>query len=356
MSAIHETEWGTFHTRPVTLYRLTNSNGATACITNYGAILQSLIIPGGNDRPIDVTLGFDTLDGYLTAHPFFGATVGRCANRIAGGRFTLDGKAYSLAVNSEPNHIHGGYRGFDKHLWEVVRAGQGLGDVFVKMTYQSRDGEEGYPGNLEVAVTYTLTHDDKLRIEMQARTDAPTLVNLANHSYWNLDGHGAGLILEHEAEFFADRYTPVDAVRIPTGEIAPVAGTPFDFTIPKPIGRDMAGLPLLYSDDPGGYDHNFVIRDADETIKPAVQIRSPRSGLVMTVHTNQPGVQFYTGNLLKGAITGKDGVAYAKHAGFCLETQKFPDAINKQGKPGWPSVILRPEESYYHEVQYAFSR
>jgi aldose 1-epimerase len=355
VSAIQESEWGSFHTRPVSLYTLTNAAGMTACVTNYGAILQSVSLPDREGRLIDVALGFDTFDGYLGVHPYFGAIVGRCANRIAGGRFVLDGKAYTLEKNNGPNHLHGGLRGFDKHLWEVTRAGQGLGDVFVKMIYTSRDGEEGYPGNLEVAVTYTLTHDNKVRIEIQGGTDAPTIVNLTNHAYWNLAGHASGSILDHVATLYADYYTPTDAARIPTGEIAPVAGTPFDFTVGKPVGRDLAALPRLSEDDPGGYDHNFLIRDADGTIKPVAEVHAPRSGLTMSVHTNQPGVQFYTGNFLKGAFPGKGGAVYGKHAGLCLETQKYPDAINKQGNPQWPSVILRPGEPYYHEVQYAFS-
>lgn len=355
MSAIQESDWGSFHTRPVHLYTLTNAAGTVACVTDYGAILQSFSIPDASGRLVDVALGFETLEGYLGTHPFFGATAGRCANRIAGGRFTLDGKPYALAVNSEPNHIHGGYRGFDKRLWDVARAGQGLGDVFVKFVYHSADGEEGYPGALDVAVTYTLTHDNRLRIEMQAKTDAPTLVNLANHSYWNLNGHDSGSILDHVAILYADQYTPTDATRIPTGELRPVTNTPFDFTSQKPIGRDMAALPKLSDEDPGGYDHNFLVQNADGTLQPAARVCSLQSGLTLTVHTNQPGVQFYTGNFLKGSVTGKKNVSYVKHGGFCLETQKYPDAINKQGRPDWPSVILRPGESYYHEVQYAFS-
>jgi aldose 1-epimerase len=355
LSAIEEQEWGTFHTRPVHQYTLTNSSGSTARITNYGAILQSLEIPDRHGKLIDVTLGFDTFDEYLGANPFFGATIGRCANRIAGGMFTLDGRMVNLDANSPPNHIHGGRRGFDKRLWDITRAGQGLGDVFVKMMYISKENEEGYPGTVEVAVTYTLTFDNTLRIEMQAGADAPTPVNMSNHSYWNLNGGASGSILDHEVTLISDAYTPTDDTRIPTGEIRPVASTPFDFTTSKRIRTDIDALTLLDEDDPGGYDHNFIIRDADGTIKPAARVYSPQSGLTMNVKTNQPGIQFYTGNFIDGSIKGKGGTVYGKHQALCLETQKFPDAINKQGIEGWPSVILRPGEPYYHEVQYAFS-
>jgi aldose 1-epimerase len=355
LSAIQEQEWGTFHTRPVHQVTMTNAAGATARIINYGATLLSLEIPDRHGQLIDVTLGFDTFDEYLGTHPFFGATIGRCANRIAGGMFTLDSHMFSLDVNNDPNHIHGGRRGFDKHLWDITRAGQGLGDVFVKMAYTSIDGDEGYPGNVEAAITYTLTFDNTLRIEMQAGADASTPVNMTNHSYWNLNGHESGSILDHEVTLIGDAYTPIDETRITTGEIKPVDGTPYDFTTPKPIRTNMDALPLLGEDDPGGYDHNYVIRDADGTVKPAAQIYSPQSGLTMYVRTNQPGIQFYTGNFLDGSIIGKAGVPYGKHHALCLETQKFPDAINKQGVEGWPSVILRPGEPYYHEVQYAFS-
>jgi len=326
-----------------------------ARLINYGSILKELRVQDREGKRMDVVLGFDTLDGYLGEHPYFGATVGRVANRIARGAFSLEGKNYALAPNDGPNHLHGGIKGFDKQVWDVPRAGQGLGDVFVKLSYNSADGDQGYPGNLEVTVIYILTHDNILRIEFEAVTDTPTIVNLANHSYFNLAGHDAGTILDHEVMISADRYTPVDVNRIPTGELAPVAGTPFDFTTPKTIGTDIGSLPKLGSDDPGGYDHNYVINDADGSLKPAATVTDPGSGRVMEVHTNQPGVQFYTGNFLDGSITGKGETVYQKHAGLCFETQGFPDAINKEGMPGWPSVILRPGETYRHEVEYRFS-
>ena len=326
-----------------------------ARLINYGSILKELRVPDREGKRADVVLGFDTFDGYLGEHPYFGATVGRVANRIARGAFSLEGKNYALAPNDGPNHLHGGIKGFDKQVWGVPRAGQGLGDVFVKLDYTSADGDQGYPGNLEVTVIYILTHDNNLRIEFEAVTDTPTIVNLANHSYFNLAGHNAGTILDHEVMISADRYTPVDSNRIPTGELAPVAGTPFDFTTPKTIGADIGSVTIMGPGDPGGYDHNYVINDADGTVKPAATVTDPGSGRVMEVHTNQPGVQFYTGNFLDGSITGKGETVYQKHAGFCFETQGFPDAINKEGKPGWPSVILRPGETYRHEVEYRFS-
>lgn len=363
MGAVEETIWGTYRSRSVFNYTLNGASGAAAHVTNYGAILQSLNIPDAAGNLVDVVLGFDTLDEYLGGHPFFGASVGRCANRIAGGRFTLEGRDYHLAINdgAGPNHIHGGPGGFDKQVWEPLDFGQGEEGPFVAMTYSSVDGEEGYPGTVETTVTYTLTGDDELRISMEARTDRTTVVNLTNHSYWNLDGHQAGPVLDHEVTLFADAYTPVDRHLIPTGEIRPVAGTPFDFTEPKTIAADMDAISPSDSQEPegtggpGGYDHNFVLRDADGQARPAAQVASRCSGLVMAVRTNQPGVQFYTGNNLTAVLTGKHGAVYGRHHGFCLETQAFPDAINRQGSPGWPPVILHPDDEYRHEVCYAFS-
>ncbi len=372
MGAVEETTWGTYRSRPVFLYTLNGASGAAAHVTNYGAILQSLEIPDAAGRLVDVVLGFDTLDEYLGGHPFFGATVGRCANRIAGGRFTLEGRDYPLAINdgAGPNHIHGGPDGFDKQVWETVDFGQREEGPFVAMTYTSVDGEEGYPGTVETTVTYNLTGDDELRISMEARTDRSTLVNLTNHSYWNLNGHQSGPVLDHEVTLLADAYTPVDRHLIPTGEIRPVAGTPFDFSEPKTIGEEMDAIASQEPQEPlepleplepeggggpGGYDHNFVLRGAVGRVRPAARVASRRSGLVMAVRTDQPGVQFYTGNNLTDALTGKHGAVYGRHHGFCLETQSFPDAVNRQGSPGWPSVILQPDDEYRHEVCYAFT-
>lgn len=355
MSSIQETAWGKVGDRNIKRYTLTNARGAMVRITNYGAIMTELHTPDRDDTAEDLVLGFDSLDGYLGTHPYFGATVGRVANRIGGGTFQIDGSRFAVNPNQGRNHIHGGIKGFDKCVWDVPRAGQALGDVFVKLSLTSPDGDQGYPGTLEASVIYTLTHDNVLRIEMEAATDAPTIVNLSNHSYFNLSGQGSGPVLSHEATLFADSYTPTDGDRIPTGEILPVAGGPFDFTSNKAIGRDMAHMDSLGAEDPGGYDHNFVMRNYDGSLKHIARVKDPGSGRVMDVHTDQPGVQFYTANYLDGSITGKSGSVYEKHGAFCMETQRFPDAVNKQGVAGWPSVILRPDETYRHEVEYRFS-
>lgn len=360
MGAVEETVWGAFRSRPVFLYTLNSASGAAARVTNYGGILQSLEIPVADGNLVDVLLGFDSLDEYLGDHPFFGATVGRCANRIAGGRFTLGGKVYNLAVNDRagPNHIHGGPGGFDKQVWEPKDFGQHSGGTYVVLVYTSVDGEEGYPGTVETTVTYTLTGDDELQISMEARTDRPTSVNLTNHSYWNLNGHQSGTVLDHEIALYADAYTPVDSHLIPTGEIKAVARTPFDFTQPRTIASEMDAIAPpgpSESGGPVGYDHNFVLRDAGGQVRPAARVASRRSGLAMEVRTNQPGVQFYTGNHLTNSLTGKGGAVYDRHHAFCLETQAFPDAINRRGSPGWPSVVLNPGETYHHEVCYAFA-
>lgn len=360
MGAVEEIVWGAYRSRPVYLYTLNGATGAAARITNYGAILQSLEIPDADGDLVDVVLGFDTFDEYLGDHPFFGATVGRCANRIAGGRFTLEDRTYQLAVNDAagPNHIHGGPGGFDKQVWEPRDFGQHSEGTYVVLAYTSADGEEGYPGTVEATVTYTLTGGDELRISMEARTDQPTPVNLTNHSYWNLNGHQSGPVLDHEVALFADAYTPVDSHLIPTGEIREVAGTPFDFTQPRTIASEMGDIAppgQRESGDPVGYDHNFVLRDAGGRVRPAARVASSQSGLSMEVRTNQPGVQFYTGNYLSTNLTGKGGAVYERHHAFCLETQVFPDAVNRQGMPGWPPVVLNPGEAYHHEVSYAFS-
>lgn len=369
MGAVEVTNWGTFQSRPVYLYTLNGASGAAAYVTNFGAILQSLEIPDPEGRLVDVALGFETLDEYLGGHPFFGATVGRYANRIAGGRFTLEGMDYQLAINdgAGPNHIHGGPGGFDKQVWEPLDFGQREEGPFVALTYTSVEGEEGYPGTVKTTVTYTLTGDDELRISMKARSDRSTVVNLTNHTYWNLNGHQAGPVLDHEVTLFADAYTPVDRHLIPTGEIRSVAGTSFDFTEPKTIGAEMGAVSSAVPREPagpgepdgtpgpGGYDHNFVLRDAGGRVRPAAKVASRRSGLAMEVRTDQPGVQFYTGNNLTDALTGKCGAVYGRHHGFCMETQVFPDAVNRQGSPGWPSVLLQPDDEYRHEVYYAFA-
>jgi len=319
----------------VDLYTLTNAHGLRARITNYGAILVSLEVPDKGGKLADVTLGYDTLDGYIKKSAFFGATVGRYANRIGKAKFVLDGVEYKLAANNGENHLHGGSKGFDKVVWDAseVRAEDGVG---VRMVYMSKDGEEGYPGNLACVVTYTLTKNDELKISYEALTDKATVVNLTNHSYWNLAGQGSGDILGHEVMLAADKYTVVDKGLIPTGEIRSVKDSPMDFTKPMTIGSRIDKVE-------GGYDHNYVLNSGGGTPALCARVYEPSSGRVMEIYTAEPGVQFYTGNFLDGSITGKGGKAYKKHYGFCLETQHFPDSPNK---PDFPSVVLNAGEKY----------
>jgi aldose 1-epimerase len=326
----------------VDLYTLTNANGLIAKITNYGTIIAELHVPDRKGKLGDVVLGFDNLAQYLKGHPCFGCTVGRVANRIAKGRFTLDGKTYSLAINNGPNHLHGGLKGFDKKLWKA----EAQSGAAVKFAYISPDGEEGYPGTLDVAVTMTLTDANELRLDYRATTDRATPVNLTNHSYFNLAGHGD--VLRHELMIAANNYTPSDSTLIPTGEIKPVKGTPMDFTWPQPIG---ARFPQLHT-VPLGYDHNFVLNGGGKRLALAARVYEPESGRVMEVHTTEPGVQLYTANGLDGSLTGKNGVVYRQHGGFCLEVQHFPDSVNQ---PAFPSVILRPDQIYRQTTVFKFS-
>jgi len=292
-----------------------------------------------------VALGHDDLAGYTDGHPFFGAIAGRYANRIGKAKFMLDGKEYTLAKNNGENHLHGGNVGFDKKVWsaKTVKTTKSVG---VELTYVSKDMEEGYPGTLSSTVTYELTQDNGLLISYEATTDKPTVLNLTNHSYFNLAGVGSGDVLGHEMRFFADKYTPVDDGLIPTGELTPVKGTPFDFTAPHTIGERIAQITGT-----GGYDHNYVLKNQTGKLAPAVRVYEPKTGRVMEVLTTQPGVQFYTGNFLNGSEKGK-GTAYQKHAGFCLETQHWPDSPNK---PSFPSVVLRPGQVYRETTIYRFS-
>jgi aldose 1-epimerase len=331
----------------VDLYVLTNGHGVTAKVMTYGAILTELHVPDRDGKLEDVALGFNNLEGYLAGHPYFGATVGRVANRIARGRFTLDGKEYRLAVNNGPNALHGGRKGFDKVVWQA-EAVEGSGAPAVRLRYRSPDGEEGYPGNLDVVVTYSLTDDDAVRIDYEARTDKPTPVNLTNHSYFNLAGPRAADILGHELMLAADHYTPANDTLIPTGEIKPVRGTPLDFTTPTTIGARIDQL----KGDPVGYDHNFVLRGGGKSPALAARVHEPKTGRVLEMSTTEPGVQFYTGNFLDGTLKGKGGTVYRKHAGFCLEAQHFPDSVNH---PEFPSTILRPGQTYTQTTVYKFS-
>ncbi|MGQ9672785.1 MAG: aldose epimerase family protein [Candidatus Aminicenantales bacterium] len=330
----------------VEIYILTNSHGLKAKIMTYGATLVALEVPDRQGELADIVLGHDSLEGYLdpAQNPYFGSIVGRYANRIAKAKFTLDGVEYRLAANAGKNHLHGGLKGFDKALWtaEPVRA---EGAVGLKLFYLSRDGEEGYPGNLSTTVTYWLTEEDELKISYQAETDKPTPINLTSHSYFNLAGPRDGDILRHELMLNADHFTWVNDELLPTGEIRAVSGTPWDFTKPKAIGAEMTATP-------GGYDHNFVLRGEAGTLRLAARVYEPTSGRVMEIYTTEPGIQFYGGNFLDGTIIGKGGQAYPKHAGFCLETQHFPDSPNQ---PNFPSTILRPGQKYTSLTVHKFS-
>ena len=337
--------------RQVDLYVLTNKNGIEADITNFGAAVVSLKAPDRHGKTDDVVLGYDDLDGYLHDKSYFGATVGRYANRIAHGKFTLNGTTYTLAKNDGENHLHGGVQGFNKVVWEAKDVST-ADAAALQLNYLSKDGEEGYPGNLSVQVTYTLTNNNELKIDYAATTDKDTVLNLTHHSYFNLAGQGKGDILQHQLLLHASRFTPVDATLIPTGEIRSVKGTPLDFAsataIGSRIGQDDDQLKLGH-----GYDHNFVL-DGGTGGAPvlAAQVYEPSSGRVMEVWTTQPGIQLYSGNFLNDTIRGKSGSTYQRRAAFCLETQHFPDSPNK---PNFPSTILKVGGQFKSSTTYKFS-
>lgn len=345
---IEKQAFGKVDGTPVDLYTLTNDREMQAQITNYGGIVVSLRAPDRQGKFADVVLGYDNLESYVKQNPFFGCLVGRYANRIAKGKFTLDGKQYTLAVNNGENHLHGGLKGFDKRVW-AAREVRGKDGVGLTLTLVSKDGEEGYPGNLSVTITYTLTNNNELKIDYAATTDKNTIINLTNHSYFNLAG--AGDVLGHEIMLNADQFTPVDKTLIPTGELQRVAGTPMDFTKSTAIGAriNQEHEQLQFG---GGYDHNWVLNKTAGPLGLAARVHEPTTGRVMEVYTSQPGVQFYTGNFLDGSITGKGGQVYHKRSGFCLETQHFPDSPNKTD---FPSVILKPKEKYTQTTVYKFS-
>jgi aldose 1-epimerase len=343
----------TSDSRPAELFTLTNANGIEVRLTNYGGIIISLKTPDRSGRLDDIVLGYDSLSGYLRDTPYFGAIVGRYGNRIAGGRFTLDGKSYRLAVNNGPNSLHGGLRGFDKVIWtaQPFRNESGVG---VTLDYTSADMEEGYPGTLRARVTYTLADDNRLIIDYQATSDKATPVNLTQHSYWNLAGDGSRDVLEHVLTINADGMTPVDTTLIPTGEISSVAGTPFDFRTPMPIGARIDQRQNRQIRYGGGYDHNFVLNRsgaAADGLVHAASIAEPTTGRTLDVFTTEPGIQFYSGNFLDGSITGKAGHIYHYRYGLALETQHYPDSPNH---PSFPSTILRPGQEYRSRTIFAF--
>jgi len=329
----------------VTLFTLSNVNGVEAAVMNYGATLVSLEVPDRHGKLADVALGFDTLEDYVERNsPYFGCIVGRVANRIAKGRFTLDGVEYRLAINNGPNHLHGGLKGFDKANWKGEFSNTTASSV--KFTYVSRDGEEGYPGNLSVTVVYMLTDQNELQIEYTATTDKATPVNLTNHTYFNLAGSGD--VLGYELMIAADQYVAVDDTLIPTGELKSVQGTPMDFTRAVPIGSRFSEL----DGEPKGYDHCYVLHHVSRKPSLAARVHDPLSGRTLEVYTTEPGVQLYTSNFLDGTIKGKGGRSYRQHSAFCLETQHFPDSVNK---PQFPSAILRPGEVYSQRTTFRFS-
>lgn len=349
-ASLTRTAFGTLPSgEQVEAFAMMNARGIEVRAISYGGIITALRTPDRQGHFADIVLGHDTLEGYLQPSPYLGAIVGRYGNRIAGGTFVIDGTTYTLATNNGPNHLHGGVRGFDKVNWRAEPF-ERAGEVGVVLRYTSADGEEGYPGRLEAQVTYTLRDNDSLTVEYQATTDKPTHVNLTQHSYFNLVGDAARDILEHRLQIKADRYTPVDATLIPTGEIASVEGTPFDFREPTAIGA------RIDADDPQirnglGYDHNFVLNRDGDGLVDAITVHAPTTGRTLAVATTEPGVQFYTGNFLNGSITGKGGQVYERRFGFCLETQHFPNSPNQ---PAFPSTLLRPGETYRSKTVYTF--
>jgi aldose 1-epimerase len=340
--SIQKETFGQVDDQEVYLFTLKNKQGMVVKITNFGGIVTSLSVPGKDGKLVDVVLGFDSLNSYLDGHPYFGCITGRYANRIAKGKFTLEGITYHLATNNGENHLHGGISGFDKKVWDAKMV-ESNNRVSLILSYTSPAGEEGYPGSLATKVIYSLTNENEFTIEYTATTDSPTVVNLTHHSYFNLKGEGSGNILDHILYLNADRYTPVNDQLIPTGELKQVSGGSFDFTKEKMIGEDFDRVT-------GGYDHNFALNMTDN-VTLAARLKSPSSGIVMEVYTDQPGIQFYSGNFLDGTLTGKSGKEYQKHYGLCLETQHFPDSPNQ---PHFPSTTLKPGMKFNSMTIYKF--
>ncbi len=339
---ITKESWGEADGKPVDLYTLTNANGVQVKITTYGGIVTSWITPDKTGNKSNVVLGFDSLSGYLTPPPYFGAIIGRYGNRIAKGTFKIDTAMYQLATNNGANHLHGGNKGYDKVVWDATPADS---TASLTLTYLSKDGEEGYPGNLNITVVYTLTDENELLIEYIAETDKTTVVNLTNHSYFNLTGDVNNTILDHQLQINADKYTPVDAGLIPTGELKDVKGTPFDFLQPHKIGERIVAVE-------GGYDHNFVLTRTGSDLELVATLSDSVSGRKLEVFTTEPGLQFYSGNFLDGSLKTSDGKAINLRTGLCLETQHFPDSPNQ---PSFPSTLLKPGEKYHTVTKYKIS-
>ncbi len=334
----------------VSLYTLSNKSGMQVTITNYGGIITSIKVPDRNKHLADVVLGFDNLEGYVNKNPYFGATIGRYANRIAHGAFTLDGKEYHIPTNEGTNALHGGNIGFNKRIWTAKEVSMKNGSA-LELHYLSPDGEQGFPGDLSVTVRFSLNDKDELRLEYMATTDKPTVLNLTNHTYFNLSGQGHGTILDDKVTIFADSFTPVTKTLIPTGKIESVEGTPFDFRKPMVIGARINddNEQLKFGK---GYDQNWVLDHKGNSVAPAAKVVDPNSGRVLEVLTDQPGVQFYTGNQLDGSVHGKGGNAYPKNGAFCLETQHYPDSPNQ---PDFPSTVLKPGQKFDHTTVFRFS-
>lgn len=345
---LSEKPFGTTATNePITLYTLKNTQGMEVQIMNYGAIITKIIVPDKNEVMEDVVLGFENMADYIKDSPYFGSIVGRYGNRIAAGKFSLDGKNYTLAAQNNGQHLHGGLKGFDKKVWKTIGKKEGS----ITLSYLSVDGEEGFPGNLEIQVTYTLNEDNAISMDYLAKTDQATVLNICNHSYFNLSGNAKRDVLGHVIQLNAPHFIPVDKVLIPTGEVKSVKGGPFDFTSPKKIGLDInaADEQIAFG---SGYDHCYAFDKAPGAYGKIAHVEDPISGRIMEVFTTEPGVQFYTGNHLDGRLKGKNGAVYAKRSGFCLETQHFPDSPNK---PNFPSTVLRPGETYTSKTVYQFS-
>jgi aldose 1-epimerase len=337
---ISKADWGETDGKPVYLYTLTNKNGDVVKISTYGATVTSWIVGDNKKGKSSIVLGFDSLSGYLAKPPYFGATIGRYGNRIANAKFKIDTTTYQLAANNGKNHLHGGNKGYDKVVWDATPAADSSASL--TLTYLSKDGEEGYPGNLKITVVYSLTDDNELLIDYTAETDKATPVNLTNHSYFNLTGDVNNTNLNHELQINADKYTPVDAGLIPTGELKDVKGTPFDFLQPHKIGERIASVE-------GGYDHNFVLSRKGADMELVATLSDSSTGRKLEVYTTEPGLQFYSGNFLDGTIKSSDGKAIQKHTGLCLETQHFPDSPNQ---PAFPSTLLKPGEKYHTVTKY----